>query len=41
MKEVLSTKSELKTLQDLTLWGWIGKLSKQLIQSRNKGKHHE
>lgn len=40
-RELAYTKTELKTLQDLSLWGWIGKLSKQLIQSRNKGKHHE
>lgn len=39
--ELVYTKSELKTLQDLSLWGWIGKLSRQLIQSRSKGKHHE
>ena len=32
MKEALSTKTELKTLKSLTLWGWIGKLSSQLIQ---------
>lgn len=39
--ELVYTKTELKTLQNLSLWGWIGKLSKRLIQSRNKGKHHE
>lgn len=38
---LFNVKSELKTLQDLSLWGWIGKLYKRLIQSRNKGKHHE
>lgn len=38
---LLCVKSELKTLQSLSLWGWIGKLSSQLIHSRNKGKHHE
>lgn len=35
--DLFKVKSELKTLQSLSLWGWIGKLSKQLIQSRNKG----
>ena len=35
--ELLRVKTELKTLQSLSLWGWIGKLSARLIQSRNKG----
>ena len=34
----LSTKTELKTLQSLSLWGTVVWKIKHLIQSRNKGE---
>lgn len=37
MKEV-STKTELKTLQSLSLWGWVTTFAARLIQSRSKGE---